>query len=160
MPDLITHVCVAYCITKIGGFTRFRVLFYLGTILPDIISRPFYIIFPSSIYFVYSLHSPVMMILISLLIAQFFDRQIRKQVVSYLLFGVGIHFLLDILQKHILDAYYWLFPFSWNTFDLGLIWPEDSLRLIPIWIVLVLIIEGIIQLKFHAHGQRSENNAF
>ena len=160
MPDLITHVSIAYIITKIGRFSRFRVLFYIGTILPDIISRPFYIIFPPSIYYVYSLHSPVMMILITLLFAHFFDKLIRKEVVFYLLFGVGIHFLLDLFQKHILDAYYWLFPLSWHTFDLGLFWPEDSLRLIPFWLLLVLIIEGSIQVKLRAQRQRSEYNAF
>jgi len=147
MPDLVTHFTVAYCFTRPARWARFRVIFYLGTILPDLITRPLYILFPSTAYYVYSLHSPIMIVIVSLLISQIFERNIRRHVLLFLLLGTALHFVLDLLQKQVLDAYYWLFPFSWKTCNLGLFWPEDALTLLPVWVCLIIIVESTIQFR-------------
>ena len=147
MPDLITHFAAAYILKTPSRWSRFRVPFYLGAILPDLLSRPFYILYPPATYIVYSLHTPVISAVICLLIAQFFEGEIRSRVRTNLLLGITLHYGLDLLQKHVIVPYFWFFPFSWKTFELGLFWPEDSLQLVPVWISLVLIIEVILQVK-------------
>ena len=155
MPDLVTHFTIAYCASRPEKWAQYRIFFYMGTILPDVVSRPFYILFPSAYYYVYSLHSPVMVGLLCVLLSLFFENGLRKTVLSASLAGAGLHFILDLMQNHILDAYYWLFPFSWKTYDLGLFWPEDSLRLVPLWLCLMLVIEGVLFFRKRAHRERS-----
>lgn len=147
MPDLITHFAAAYILKVPSRWSRFRVPFYLGAILPDLLSRPFYILYPPATYTVYSLHTPVVSVIACFLIAQFFEGEIRSRIRTNFLSGIALHFGLDFLQKHVIVPYYWFFPFSWKTFELGLFWPEDSLRLVPLWISIVLIIEVTVQVK-------------
>lgn len=147
MPDLITHFAAAYIMKIPRGWARFRVPFYLGAILPDILTRSFVIIYPPSDYVVYSIHTPIVSAVVCLLIAQFFEKEIRPGVRTNLLLGITLHFGLDILQRHVIVPYFWLFPFSWKTFELGFFWPEESLRLIPLWLALVITIEVVIQIQ-------------
>lgn len=147
MPDLITHFSAAYFIKIPRHWSRFRIPFFLGAILPDLLCRPFMIVYPKSASFVYGFHSPLVLVIISLLIAQFFSGEIRPRVRINLLLGVGLHLVLDLFQRQVIVAYYWFFPFSWKTFDLGLFWPEDSLRLVPLWLSLMLIIEVTLLVK-------------
>ncbi len=154
MPDLITHFAVAYILKIPRGWSRFRVPFYLGAILPDLLTRVFVILYPPSDYVVYSFHTPIVSIVVCLLIAQFFDKSIRAGVRANLLLGIILHFGLDVLQRHVIVPYFWLFPFSWKTFELGLFWPEESLRLMPLWLVLVIIIEAAIQIQKRTKRRR------
>jgi len=147
MPDLITHFTAAYIIKIPRRWSRFRVPFFLGAILPDLLTRPVMILFPQTYYIVYSLHTPVATALACLLISQFFSEHIRKGVSTNLLLGVTLHYGLDFLQKHVITTYYWFFPFSWKTAELGLFWPEDPLRWVPVWIILIISIEATLYLK-------------
>ncbi len=147
MPDLITHFAAAYFLKTPRRFSRFRIPFYLGAILPDLLTRSFVIIYPPSESVVYGFHTPVVSVVVCLLAAQFFEKGIRSGVRTNLLLGITLHFGLDIMQKHLIVPYFWLFPFSWKTFELGLFWPEESLRLMPLWLALVIIIETTIQIK-------------
>jgi len=147
MPDLVTHFTSAYILKIPDRWARFRVPFYLGALLPDLLSRPWTIIHPPASHLVYSLHTPLMTAIICLLIAQLFEEDIRPSVRVNLLLGVTLHFSLDILQKQATIAYYWLFPFSWKTFGLGLFWPEDTVRLVPLWVGLILTIEAVLQFR-------------
>jgi hypothetical protein len=52
--------------------------------------------------------------------------------------------LLDTPQKHIAAGYFWLFPFSWTTYEWGWWWSEDSVRIVPWVILLVAIMEILI----------------
>ena len=151
MPDLITHVAIAHIIKRGSEFTffqersaAFRVLFYLGTILPDILTRPFYIIFPATHAWTFPFHTPFGMFVICTLIAQFFEKAIRKQALISLMTGALLHFLLDFWQKQIIGGYRWLFPFSWKTVGIGCFWADEIIPLIPVWILAVIVIESCI----------------
>ena len=50
--------------------------------------------------------------------------------------GCAVHLFLDIFQKHIAGSYYLLFPFSWSSFEFDFVWPETSLYLLPVWLLL------------------------
>lgn len=148
MPDLITHSAAAYFVTRSRFWQKFRTLFFLGTILPDLLSRPFYILFPKLFKLTTAMHTPIFVLLFCLLLAQLFKSQ-RKQALSALLAGSGLHFGLDLLQRHLIGGYFWLFPFSWRTFEIGLFWPEDTVRLIPVWLSLIITSECILWWKNH-----------
>ena len=147
MPDLVTHFAAAYIIKIPRRWSRFRVPFYLGAILPDLLTRPIMILIAQTSYTLYSLHTPVATALVCILISQFFSKEIRKGVNINLLLGITLHYGLDFLQKHVITAYYWFFPFSWKTAELGLFWPEDSLKLAPVWMILIIGIEVTLSLK-------------
>ena len=123
----------------------FRILFYSGTILPDLLSRPFYIIFPSTYLWITALHTPLAMLIIITMLSLLFHSGIRKRVFLNLCGGAALHFLLDALQKHVSGNNFWLFPFSWKNFSYGVAWPEDILLLIPVWIILAFITELIVR---------------
>jgi len=147
MPDLLTHYTAAYFISRPSAFARFRAVFYLGTILPDIISRPFYILVPKLAVYTVAMHTPVFLVFLCLFITEFFQNDIKKVVRNYLFLGVLLHFALDLLQKHLVGGYFWFFPFSWKTFEIGLFWPETPLRFTPVWVLLILISECVIFIK-------------
>lgn len=147
MPDLITHFAAAYILKIPDQWSRFRVPFYLGAILPDLLTRPFVILFPQTNYIIYSLHTPIVTAIVCLLASQFFSDEIRKGVRANLLLGITLHYGLDFLQKHVITSYYWFFPFSWRTLELGLFWPEDTLRLVPLWIGMMAIMEITLVLR-------------
>jgi len=144
MPDLVTPFASAYILKIPDRWARFRIPFYLGALLPDLLSRPWMILYPPASSLVYSLHTPSMTAIVCLLIAQFFEENIRSNVRLNLLLGVALHYSLDIFQKYQTVGYHWLFPFSWKTFGLGLFWPEDSVKFVPLWIGLILIIEAVL----------------
>ncbi|MBN1559266.1 hypothetical protein JW998_03405 [candidate division KSB1 bacterium] len=149
MPDLVTHTAAAYFLSRHRCFQRYRVLFYLGTILPDILARPIHIIFPQLYFYSVAIHTPIFMAIFTLFFSEFF-RKDRWAVVKFLGAGIVVHFALDLLQKHLAAGYYWFFPFSWKSFEIGLFWPEDFVSLIPLWCVLVLAAEILQRLKEHS----------
>lgn len=141
MPDLVTHVASAYFVVRSPRFRRYRIFFYLGTILPDLLSRPIHIMRPQWYAFSIAVHTPLFMLVSCLLLAELFPSFRRRTVFGYTFSGTLLHFLLDMLQRHLGDGYYWLFPFSWQSFELGLFWPESSSALIPIWMAAISMIE-------------------
>jgi len=145
MPDLVTHLSIAYLFNRWTKILEYSAIFYLGTILPDILTRTFYILFPSTSWAVLPLHAPIPLIFVCCLIAYLFDEQSRKGVFMSLASGVYLHLLFDLFQKHIEPEFLLLFPFSWKAFELGLFWAEDSLYTIPFWIFLILIAEFILK---------------
>ncbi|MFB0565713.1 MAG: metal-dependent hydrolase [Candidatus Aminicenantaceae bacterium] len=147
MPDLVTHFAAAYILKVPRQWSKFRIPFYIGAILPDLLSRPFYIIYPSAAFVVYSFHTPLVTAVVCLLIAQFFQEEIRPGVRRNLFLGIGLHYGLDLMQKYLISGYVWLFPFSWKSFSLQLFWSEEALQFVPVWVALVLGIETFIQIK-------------
>ncbi len=146
MPDLVTHAAAAYFITRPSRFRDLRVLFYLGTILPDLLSRPLHILWPHLHLYTIAAHTPLFMLIFCLLLSELFPPSMRRAVFGYSFAGAALHFALDLFQRHLGDGYYWLFPFSWRSFELGWLWPETSIRFIPIWLALILILELFLQL--------------
>ena len=143
MPDLVTHLSIAYLVRRKVKFWDSRGAFYLGTIIPDILTRPITILFPNVAWAVMSLHTPIILFIVCWLISYFFAESLRKGVFISLVSGVYLHLFLDSFQKHVTPEYKWLFPFSWKAYEVGLFWAEDSLYTIPFWIFLILVTEFI-----------------
>lgn len=158
MPDLITHAAFA----SFFADKKYRWIFFLllGAVLPDI-TRLFFLFFPdnhSAYWFFSALHSPVGLILFSLLLVFFFAPGIRKQAWLWLLLGLGTHFGLDILQKHLSDfSYPWLFPFSLQGTSWGLFWPEDPLYIAP-FLALGAIIYYLIRRRKIKNSELNKHN--
>jgi len=149
MPDLLTHSAAAYLAAR-RWFPRPAAIFFIvGTMLPDVLSRPFYIIFPTLHWWVMPLHTPIGILIVCWIISGLFKAEDRKIVFIALLAGAMLHFLLDAPQKHLAAGYFWLFPFSWKTYEWGWWWSEDSVRLVPGVILLVAFVEIIIYSRNH-----------
>jgi len=147
MPDLLTHYTAAYFVSRSSAFSRFRAIFYLGTLLPDIISRPFYIFVPQLAVYTVAMHTPVFIIFLCLFLTELFQSAVKVPVRKYLFGGVLLHFVLDLFQKHLVDGYFWLFPFSWKSFEIGLFWPDAPLKFTPVWILLIFLTEYAYYIK-------------
>ncbi len=142
MPDLVTHIAGAYLVKKGVRITRYAVLFYLGALLPDLVSRPLHIIWPKLLPATQAFHCPFGVFLICWLISLFFRLDQRKAVFWLLLAGGFVHLLMDAGQMHLVGGYLWFFPVSLKTFSLGLFWPEDSIRFLPYTAMIVLAVLG------------------
>jgi len=148
MPDLITHIAISHLCRRpfekagtISPSLPFRTIFYLGTLLPDLLSRPFIIIFPATFHWVTVFHTPAGFLVVSLLISSLFHVDIRRRIFINLSAGGLLHFFLDSLQKQVLDNDFWLFPFSWKTFGKELFHTHDILHYSPVLLVLIVIME-------------------
>ena len=144
MPDLLTHLMVAQGCRKGASNAAVTVWFLVGTVLPDILTRPFIIVTNSStvFWFVMPLHTPIGLLLVCACISFFVRPQHQRRIFYNLIGGAVLHLFLDMLQKHMGASYYLLFPFSWSSFEIGLVWPEDSLYLIPLWCAVGAVLVG------------------
>ncbi len=140
MPDLATHVAGAYLVNRGWKIGRGAVIFYLGALLPDLITRPFHILFPRLLPATLGLHAPIPILIACCLISLFFRADQRRPVFWLLFSGSLLHFLMDTAQKHLAGGYLWLFPFSSRKYSWGFIWPEDSIRYFP----LTLLVVGLV----------------
>ena len=57
----------------------------------------------------------------------------------FLLLGVLIHFMLDLLLTNLSGGIYLLYPFSWGSWQFNLI-PDDDLKITAISIALAEVI--------------------
>lgn len=140
MPDLVTHFAGAYLVNRGWKIGRGAVIFYLGAMLPDLITRPFHILFPRLLPATLGLHSPTGAFLACCLISLFFRSDQRRPVFWLLFSGSLLHFLMDTAQKHLTGGYLWLFPFSSRRITVGFIWPEDSIRFLPVTLLIVALV--------------------
>ena len=154
MPDLITHMALSHLIRRPFDVKKadrpaapFRYMFYFGAILPDILTRPWYIIFPATHDWTVVFHTPFGMILTCALVSLLFESTLRKRIFINLFAGSFGHFLLDALQKKFTGNDYWFFPVSWKSVGYGLAYADQFMDLIPLWIGLVAVLEGCIYLS-------------
>ena len=139
MPDLVTHALFVFPAKKI--FPKRLLFILIGSILPDLLGRTLGV-FPmdSSLIYWYQLaiHTPFCLILFTYCLSFFFPQKIRKTVFVLILIGVFSHFFLDLFQKTITIGNLWFFPFSFVSPQLQLIWPDDTIYLIPVFILINL----------------------
>jgi hypothetical protein len=148
MPDLVTHAAIAHLIRRpfdfvesAGAVPSLRILFYLGTILPDILTRPWYILFPVTHDWTLPFHTPAGALAACGLLALLFEPGLQKKAFWLLAAGSILHFILDGFQKQIIGNNFWLYPFTWKDFGYGVIWAGEIMRYIPYWLGLVVILE-------------------
>lgn len=155
MPDLLTHAAVAHLAGRRWFPHPAAILFTVGTMLPDVLSRPFYIMFPVLHWWVMPLHTPVGIALVCWMATGLFKNVDRKTVFMALFAGAVFHFLLDAPQQHVAAGYFWLFPFSWSTYEWGLWWSEDSVPYVPFIVLIVAFVE--IFLYLHQRRKHARN---
>ncbi len=134
MPDLLTHVLAGHFITRPKSY---RELYFVGLILPDLLGRLPMVFYKNSYWFINPGHTPIGTLLGAYMVTFLFEAPIRKTVFRNLLLGAAFHLFLDLLQRHITDAYYWFFPFTWRTFEVPLFWPDQSVDALPYLLVAV-----------------------
>lgn len=133
MPDLVTHVVAGYGLQR-AVWPRLSAWFLVGAVLPDILTRPFTILWPGSFWWTMPLHTPMGLLLVCAAIALLTRR--TGSVFGNLGAGALLHLFLDLFQVHLAGSYYLLFPFSWRSVEVDLIWPETTLYLLPAWIAI------------------------
>lgn len=148
MPDLVTHVALGHILRRPYEALRpdpddasKRLLFYLGIILPDVLSRPLYILFPGVHDWVVAFHTPAGLLAASGLLASRFEKPFRGVVFRFLAGGGLFHFLTDCFQKQVTGNNFWLFPFSYHNFGYGLFWAGEAMTFAPVWVGLAVLME-------------------
>jgi hypothetical protein len=154
MPDLITHAAIAHLARRPFEFRNpsanpvpLRILFYIGVMLPDLMSRPWYILFPALHDWVIAFHTPFGMLVACAFASLLFERRLRKRAFGWLFLGTILHFITDCLQKQVTGNNFWLFPLSWKNFGVGLFWAGEAIPFVPVWIALVLLMEFFFHWK-------------
>jgi hypothetical protein len=147
MPELITHTVAAYIIRKRSIPTSDLLIYLFGAMLPDLLTRPFMILYPPIRYFINMLHTPFALALVIYLISQYFEDSIKTRVMKLLALGTFTHLFLDLFQNSVqYRGYSWLFPFTFWDFRIGLFWPEDSVAYLPVTLA-VLLVDFILSYK-------------
>lgn len=133
MPDLGTHFVSGMWLYRhvLRSDARYAPIFYLGCILPDIVSKSGTAILGKGMWycFLQSFHSPLSLLLQCMLISLLFSKEIRLHVFKYISLGTAAHLLFDATQIHITGGgqYFWAYPFSTWTYELPLFdvdqWP-------------------------------------
>ncbi|MBI4860320.1 MAG: hypothetical protein HY815_08670 [Candidatus Riflebacteria bacterium] len=153
MPDLLGHVAVARLALELAGVAAVLergepasedarlACFYLGSILPDLVTRPFHILFPGCTAYVEVLDSPFCLALWALMLSQAFAGPLRRAALRCLSAGIATHVVIDLVQRHIAGGYMLLFPFSVATPTWGLLWPEQSVGLSLALAAVALVVE-------------------
>jgi hypothetical protein len=153
MPDLVTHSLAAWLLVRSPRWRRIRLLFFLGTFLPDLVSRPLYILFPRLGGYTVAMHTPVFLFFCGLVAAEFMESGLRGQARLAITAGIFLHLSLDVMQRHLTAGYYWLYPFSWKSWELGWFWPEQVVDWVPLWIGIMAVGELLIALRRRAAVQ-------
>ena len=146
VPDLLTHTL--FVLPLRYRYPKAILFILLGTILPDVLGRIAGVFMSGSTivgWYQLSVHTPFSMILFIYALSFLFPQKERKNlpagrrgVFAFLIMGTFIHFFLDFFQKQINIGNLWLFPLSFKTFSLPLIWPDETIFLIPILILINL----------------------
>ena len=128
MPDWMSHILVGLIIAEAFNIRK-KSLVLLGALLPDVLSKLFLLFFYFDFFnnlSVRSFHSPIMVFLLAILLAPIFKYN-RLKTVILVSVGALSHFLADLTMRHFNSGIRLLFPFSMETYSLGLLWPDESI---------------------------------
>ena len=140
MPDLATHVLAVTPFLRKAS--RSPALVLLGAILPDLAGR-LSLLLPYSVFFFWmdtALHTPVSMALIIYILSLLFPAEKRTEVLVGAGAGAAFHLALDLLQKTVTFGNLWLFPVSLASFQVPLIWGDESLFALPALLLINLLV--------------------
>lgn len=152
MPDLTTHVAVARLAREIPVVRRWLAAgspeparaalacYYLGALLPDLVTRPLHILVPSLSSHVHVFHSPVCVVLWTIVATALFAPSLRAMAFRTLLAGAATHVAVDLVQRHVAGGYYVWFPVSLDRTTAGLLWSDQVVLLAPAVVTLALLV--------------------
>jgi len=141
MPDLLTHTLFVYPAKK--WFPKNTIFILIGAILPDVLGRTLGVFISDSTiigWYQLVIHTPLCLLLFTYSFSFFFPEKTRKTIFLFMLLGVVSHLFLDLFQKSITVGYLWFFPFSFASFNIPLFWPDESIFLIPVFILINTIL--------------------
>lgn len=148
VPDWLAHVLMAYLVCQVLGW-RIKsfdgantALVVVGSLIPDLVKVGIVlgVLGVAAWDLLDALHMPVGSLLSVALISAFFLRP--REAFPFMVLGVGTHYALDMLLRHVSGGMLMLFPFSWGRYQLGLIGCEDFKITLAI-LVLVLVVEMV-----------------
>lgn len=149
MPDWITHLGIAYLLGRLIKIRDIRLLL-LGSVLPDIarltyLSRISDLSEISLIALLEPLHSPLIIVLMSLAIALL--NQKPKAAFLILAFGSSIHLLLDMVVSAFGYPRLLLYPLSYKAFAINLFPHESIFSILLIGISSIALFHAIFTKK-------------
>ena len=133
MPDLLGHLAFARVARAVPVMQRaadtpaLAAAYYLGAVWPDLVTRPWHILYPPAHPYVEVLHAPLLQPLWAVVLAALVVPRWRRAAFLAILAGMATHLIIDRVQHHIAGGYLWAFPLTFDRCGAGLVWPEDSL---------------------------------
>jgi hypothetical protein len=156
MPDLITHLVATHFISRTPNLFRnklldfynaYRLLIYLGTIFPDLISKPLAFLSWKLYNFSIALHSPFCVLIECFIFSQFIYIKNRKTTFGIMIFFSFFHILVDSLQEGINPGYQILYPFSFNRYGFNWVSSEMYLQALVVFLIIAILIETYLFIK-------------
>ena len=145
MPDLMSHLLIGLILAEVFNIRK-KSLVVLGAIAPDLLSK-FHLLYlhlglQSPISF-NLFHTPFIVFLISILIAPLFKYN-KLKIILFFNIGAMSHFLSDLAMKHFtVIGTRLFFPFSNSNYTLNLIWPEQSIYILIVSLIIYIIIKFV-----------------
>ncbi|MCK5282770.1 MAG: hypothetical protein KAK00_05155 [Nanoarchaeota archaeon] len=145
MPDLITHIIVGLILAKLLRVKK-KSLVLLGAILPDMIYKlsllGLFFDIPENVFIfgLLPLHSPIGLIITTILIS-FIFKYPKHKTISSISLGWISHLLLDLTNKHYLIKQTYMFmPLSYKALELGWFWQDQYYFMLLASLAILIII--------------------
>lgn len=161
MADLLSHALLAHALGRSRLSPASLGWLVTGSLMPDVVNRaPLFamqrFIEPSAAYLagpirdlhtgLLVLHTPALGLVLAAIVALALPRRLlpppgRLGVFGLLGGGALLHVLTDLVQRHPLPTYRLLYPWSAETFELGLVSSTASIKALPLLIALCVAVE-------------------
>lgn len=150
MADLLSHALIAHTVKRLSPFGKGAYLFFVGTLLPDVLGRAPRILLhmftpkdwtvsPVVMELWNVAHTPIPFVVLMAAVAFLWPEKKRLKVFANLSLGGLVHIAVDVTQWHIEgNVYRLLWPISEKGYELGWVGTEASLSWIPYLIPLAL----------------------
>jgi membrane-bound metal-dependent hydrolase YbcI (DUF457 family) len=131
MPDWVSHVLIGLILCEVFNVKK-KSLVVFGALLPDVryltLAATSFNFPPATVnyldWFVVVAHLPVGILFLTLFVASFFPYDYKKTV-SLISLGWLSHFLADFTTRHMNGGYSFLFPVTFQKYELDIFWTEE-----------------------------------
>ncbi len=160
MADLLVHYAVSRTASLGARGVVAAECLLLGAVLPDILSKPFLLIFKLG-WATTASHAPLTWLAAAYVIAHAFRAPHRPAAFLGLLIGGWLHIGVDLLRETMgLGSISLLYPFSVESYQLGgWYYFEGSLQLAPWALGAIVLVEGWMWRRRRRAGEVSRNAA-
>ena len=154
MPDLMSHLLIGLILAELFNIKK-KSIVVMGALAPDLLAKIhlvyYYLGINPGILFS-SFHTPLMLFLVSLLLAPLFLYDSIKFLIAFNIGSVS-EILSDLTMKHFtISGSRLFFPFSMKNYTLNWIWPEQSIyvlvALLTVYFALSAIKKKSLKPKF------------